>query len=79
MLVMSFGVASGVKRYTVKALVVAESAEWTPVRYALSIRSGEWEGEFGRRANGLWRSNRLEGWWMKSQSLSISPRLPIVG
>jgi len=63
-LVMSSGVDSGMHRCTVKALVVAESAEWTPVRYELSMSSGEWAVEIGRRASGLWRLRRLDGWWM---------------
>ena len=44
-----------------KALVVAESVEWTPVRYEMSMRFGECSVVTGRRAKGLWRSSRREG------------------
>jgi hypothetical protein len=59
---MSFGVGYGMKRWIMKAPVVIESVEWTPVRYRLSMRSGEWLGEIGRSIRGLWRSRRREGW-----------------
>ncbi len=36
-----------------KALLVAEFVEWTPVRYMVSMRSGEWSAEIGRSARGL--------------------------
>ena len=50
---MSFGVASGMYMWIRKALVVAESVEYTPVRYKLSMSSGEWFCESGASANGL--------------------------
>ena len=33
-----------------KAMVVAESVEWTPVRYELSMKSGECSAVTGRSA-----------------------------
>jgi hypothetical protein len=61
MLVMSSGVDSGMQRWIMKILVVAESVEWKPVRYKLSIRFGEWSAEIRRSARGLWRSSHREG------------------
>jgi hypothetical protein len=40
-------------RWIIKAMVVAESVEWTLVRYKLSMRSSEWSAEIGRCARGL--------------------------
>ena len=53
MLAMPSDVASGMYMSSRKALVVVESIEYTPVRYKLSMRSGECLGESGVCANGL--------------------------
>ena len=53
MLAMSSGVAYGIFMWIRKALVVVESVEYTPVRYMLSMSSGEWFGESGASASGL--------------------------
>ena len=53
MLVMSSDVDSGMWMLIIKALVVAEYGERTPVRYRLSMRSSEWLAEIGRSARGL--------------------------
>ena len=46
-------VAYGISMWTMKALVVGEFVEWTPVRYRLSIRSGEWSADIERSARRL--------------------------
>jgi hypothetical protein len=48
--------------WIVRAPVVAEYVEWTPERYKLSIRFGEWSAEIERSARGVWRSRRRDGW-----------------
>ena len=48
MLVMSSRADSGMQRWIMKALVDAESVEWTPVRYKLFIRFDEWSAEIRR-------------------------------
>jgi hypothetical protein len=52
-LVISFDVDSGMWRLIIKAVVVAESVEWTPVRYRLSIRYGELSVEIRQSTRGL--------------------------
>ena len=61
---MSSGVASGMYMWIKKTLVVAESVEYTPVRYMLSMSSCEGFCESGASASGIWRSRRRDGWCM---------------
>ena len=79
MMVMSFSVASGMYMWITKALAVAESVEYTPVRYRFSMISGEWFYESGAKASGLWRSRRRDGYCRYMQSLSSSPLLQAAG
>ncbi len=49
--------------WIIKALVVAESVEWTRVRYMLSVSFEEWVAEIDRNARGLYISIRDDGWY----------------
>ena len=62
MLMLSSCVESWRYMWIVRAPVVAEYVEWTPERYKLSIRFGEWSAEIERSARGVWRSRRRDGW-----------------
>jgi len=57
---MSSIVESGRYMLTTKALLVADSVEWTLTRYRMSMRSGEWSADVRLVASGLWMSSHRD-------------------